>query len=142
MTKNNLRAHLAWLLERPNPLDQFVIPQVSSDVQLASTDSVNAEPTVHLETNIGQPTSGALSAEAIPSALRAAAPGSDDVPADNIMAILQLASPPPRNRLHGTPGTKSSVNVPGTPANRSSKKRALYKTESETPKPRSSLQTL
>ncbi|KAF3899246.1 Bloom syndrome protein [Trichophyton interdigitale] len=136
MTKNNLKAHLAWLLERPNPLDDFVTPQVALDSQAALADSVNTEPTTHIEPEFGQRQSIALPIEEDPSVPRAVAPGNDDVSTDNTMAVLQLASPPPRNRLHSTLSAKSSIDVPGTPAERSSKKRPLYKTESETPKTR------
>lgn len=137
MTKNNLKAHLAWLLERPNPLDDFVIPQVTLDSQVALADSASTEPTTYIEPELGQRPSTALHIEEVSSAPRAAAPGNDDVSTDNTMAVLQLASPPPRNRLHSTLSAKCSIDVPGTPAERNSKKRPLYRTESETPKTRS-----
>ncbi|EFE36054.1 RecQ family helicase MusN [Trichophyton benhamiae CBS 112371] len=136
MTKNNLRAHLAWLLERPNPLDDFVIPQVTLDSQAALADCASTEPTTYIEPELGQRPSTALHIEEDSSAPRAVAPGNDDVSTDNTMAVLQLASPPPRNRLHSTLSAKCSIDVPGTPAERSSKKRPLYRTDSETPQTR------
>ncbi|EFQ99075.1 ATP-dependent DNA helicase hus2/rqh1 [Nannizzia gypsea CBS 118893] len=134
MTKNNLKAHLAWLLGRPNPLDNFVLPQVSLDAQRALVDSASTKPTADIEPEFRQGASGALFTERIPSAPRAEAPDNDDVSKNNTMAVLQLESPPRRSRLHSTLSTKGSIDVPGTPASRSSKKRALYKAGSETPK--------
>lgn len=121
MTKHNLETHLAWLLKRPNPLDdeQFL------NLQAASTESSNPVARANTITNTESISPQRTRRVSIPPRPEVEAPGDGvRLPASDNMPQLQLASPSAsRIQMRSLMKPEEFADVPGTPCNRKGNQR-------------------